>query len=647
MKSILQSLPLIFLFIVVSCSPDPLPHNTNQVIKDEYPDVAQSVVERNSDELFGFTSHTSEEVRSLAWRAIAKSDVADAHQLLERVIESNEPAAWLALSFQPQDESGMEAVRNLFSDDPGLYYGACELFRQQGGSSEFSLILDRLDEAGNQFQCAVAAGTIASRVEVEDDLAEKLVEAAMNSEHSEMSRNLLYGFYRSPLNRPEHGTGLREKLAEGWDKIGVSTDPELDQYMIRILGDAGFRRYLNAKGSIRAVENPRILIEGIQAMTIPENLSEEEKKLYRGLLTHKNPHVVVQTFEKFRQSDLDNGELVDFIYQNIASSTRNHELFIASMEFLNSSGADLSGLQTKLEFIEKENRYLTNRILNLYRVQGGSEAFLNRVESHLEAGGIRGLHAAQVLTEFWIDQEDESMKERIHGMVRAALEQSNRSVLSGLNTLMTDETLIADDDYSWIQSAYAREVEENVRENINALEQVLESRFPERYEQISESEDPNFRIPDWDRLYELGTRPVWRLETNKGIIEVRLDPLTAPFTVSSIDSLTRAGLYDDVAFHRVVRNFVVQGGDFDRRDGFGSPDYTLPTEPSLGSFKRGAVGVASSGTDTEGSQFFFMHQWAPHLDGSYTNFGHVIRGMDVVDLLQIGDRVKRASVSVR
>ncbi|PKD45326.1 peptidylprolyl isomerase [Rhodohalobacter barkolensis] len=142
----------------------------------------------------------------------------------------------------------------------------------------------------------------------------------------------------------------------------------------------------------------------------------------------------------------------------------------------------------------------------------------------------------------------------------------------------------------------------------------------------------------------MGTRPFWELKTEKGTIVVRLDPLSAPFTVSSIDSLTRAGLYDDVVFHRVVRNFVAQGGDFDRKDGFGGPDYRIPTEPSFETFERGMAGIASSGTDTEGSQFFFMHRWSPHLDGHYTNFGEVTRGIDVLDNLQVGDRVLEAAI---
>ena len=105
------------------------------------------------------------------------------------------------------------------------------------------------------------------------------------------------------------------------------------------------------------------------------------------------------------------------------------------------------------------------------------------------------------------------------------------------------------------------------RSNVNVFGQALESRFPNRHEKLEKEAEPNFRMPNWERLTALGVRPYWHLETEKGEIIIRLDPLSAPFTVSSVDSLTRAGAYDNVAFHRVVHNFVIQGGDVGRGDG--------------------------------------------------------------------------------
>ena len=210
-----------------------------------------------------------------------------------------------------------------------------------------------------------------------------------------------------------------------------------------------------------------------------------------------------------------------------------------------------------------------------------------------------------------------------------------------------DDDLIFEDEFNSLFNAYESFVERGERDNIQVLRQVLSDRFSDQFEPESDVEPKPFRTPNWQRLYEMGTRAYWIIETNGGTIEVKLDPISAPFTVSSIDSLTRAGAYYGVVFHRVVKNFVIQGGDFDRRDGFGGPDYRIPTEPSFKTFKRGAAGIASSGPDTEGSQFFFMHEWAPHLDGGYTIFGEVKRGMDVVDRIQIGDRITNAGISIR
>ena len=89
-----------------------------------------------------------------------------------------------------------------------------------------------------------------------------------------------------------------------------------------------------------------------------------------------------------------------------------------------------------------------------------------------------------------------------------------------------------------------------------------------------------FREPDWDRLADLGPNPVWVLETKKGNVEITVDVLTAPATISGMDSLITNGHYNGVAFHRVVPNFVIQGGDVETGLGFGGPDYTVPTEAS-------------------------------------------------------------------
>jgi cyclophilin family peptidyl-prolyl cis-trans isomerase len=113
----------------------------------------------------------------------------------------------------------------------------------------------------------------------------------------------------------------------------------------------------------------------------------------------------------------------------------------------------------------------------------------------------------------------------------------------------------------------------------------------------------------------------------------------APFTVLNFMKLIKNKFYDGLSFHRVVPDFVAQGGD-PRGDGWGGPGYQMRTEISAAQYERGSCGMASAGKDTEGSQFFITHIAMPHLDGRYTIFAKVVKGMEIVDRLQIGDTIQ-------
>lgn len=129
------------------------------------------------------------------------------------------------------------------------------------------------------------------------------------------------------------------------------------------------------------------------------------------------------------------------------------------------------------------------------------------------------------------------------------------------------------------------------------------------------------------------------IETERGNIVLALYPEEAPLTVANFVRLARQGFYSGLTFHRVVPNFVVQTG-CPRGDGWGGPGYTIRCEINPLRYKRGTVGMALSGRDTGGSQFFITHGPEPHLDGTYTVFGQVIEGMDIVDQIRRGETVR-------
>jgi cyclophilin family peptidyl-prolyl cis-trans isomerase len=139
----------------------------------------------------------------------------------------------------------------------------------------------------------------------------------------------------------------------------------------------------------------------------------------------------------------------------------------------------------------------------------------------------------------------------------------------------------------------------------------------------------------------LPPRPRVELQTSRGVFVIEGLADVAPLHVASLLALVDRGFYDGLTIHRVVPGFVVQGGD-PRGDGWGGPEFQLRDEISRVPLERGMVGMAKAGKDTGGSQFFVTLAPTPHLDGNYTVYGRIVQGMEVVDQLEIGDRIERA-----
>ena len=126
-------------------------------------------------------------------------------------------------------------------------------------------------------------------------------------------------------------------------------------------------------------------------------------------------------------------------------------------------------------------------------------------------------------------------------------------------------------------------------------------------------------------------------------MELELFAEAAPITVDNFVSLARRGYFDGRAWHRVVPNFVIQAGD-PRGDGNGGPGYAIRDELNPHRYGRGTLGMALSGPNTGGSQFFVTHSAQPHLDGGYTVFGRLRSGGEVLDRIVQGDRIVRITI---
>ena len=151
------------------------------------------------------------------------------------------------------------------------------------------------------------------------------------------------------------------------------------------------------------------------------------------------------------------------------------------------------------------------------------------------------------------------------------------------------------------------------------------------------AEPPAFEIDD-SKVYRA------TITTDRGTIVMDLDPKLAPNTVNNFVALARQGYYDGLTFHRVVPDFVIQGGCPDG-NGRGGPGYRFADEKVLGEYTLGAVAMANAGPNTNGSQFFVcIDDCTRKLDKAYNLFGYVVDGMDVAVATQVGDRMQSVAI---
>ena len=146
--------------------------------------------------------------------------------------------------------------------------------------------------------------------------------------------------------------------------------------------------------------------------------------------------------------------------------------------------------------------------------------------------------------------------------------------------------------------------------------------------------------------HEIDDGAIYRvtIHTDRGAIVMELDPQMAPKSVNNFVSLARQGYYDGLTFHRVVPEFVIQGGDPDGT-GRGGPGYQFADEPVRGEYTLGAVAMANAGPDTNGSQFFVcIDDCTTKLQKNYNLFGYVVDGMDVAQQTQVGDVMESVTI---
>jgi cyclophilin family peptidyl-prolyl cis-trans isomerase/HEAT repeat protein len=233
--------------------------------------------------------------------------------------------------------------------------------------------------------------------------------------------------------------------------------------------------------------------------------------------------------------------------------------------------------------------------------------------------------------------DDENLAALIDALARAKNDPANDAKLSTLTAISKHKNPKA---VEAVKSALADRDHLVRRHAVDLLKQMGAGDFSDRIGVVQTAHGKAF----YQRVVARVDKKVTAMiHTTKGQVRVELFPQDAPITVDSFVTLARKGFFNGLTFHRVVPNFVIQGGD-PRGDGEGGPGYQIRCEINTRPYVRGAVGMALSGKDTGGSQFFITHSPQPHLDGGYTVFGQVIGGLAVVDSIARGDVIRRVEI---
>jgi len=256
-----------------------------------------------------------------------------------------------------------------------------------------------------------------------------------------------------------------------------------------------------------------------------------------------------------------------------------------------------------------------------------------RQQASLRDVGVR----ATVASLLGDSQSDENFDALINVFAQSRTDSENDAKLAALSSLSKYKSPQA---IETVKSALADRDHLVRRHAVDLLKQMGAGDFSDRIGVVHTGHGKLFYQRVVARLDRKVTATV---HTAKGRIRIELFPQDAPITVDSFITLARRGFFNGVTFHRVVPNFVIQGGD-PRGDGEGGPGYQIRCEINTRPYVRGAVGMALSGKDTGGSQFFITHSPQPHLDGGYTVFGQVVAGMDVVDRIARGDVIRRVEI---
>ncbi len=411
---------------------------------------------------------------------------------------------------------------------------------------------------------------------------------------------------------PEVGKALTDLL----DK---DIDYRVKSNVIRALGNYDYRKIINPM--IKLLSEPRVQLAELAANYIYQSGNAGDIKLYREQTANNFPWEVKSGLYKAILRHLPNR------YVNTRS------ILLKEIEELY-NGSNVYG---KAAYIKAMGEDVLNykSVMSLYD---------NKMDHVLKTAIVEALQIS-LSSPKWNYAYNTPGKNRFaKGEIMVFLSELAKDGDSGqlavIGQLMSNESFnlrSLNIDYSFLEKSIVDLELPKELETYNLLVKAINTVKDTTMQEISSTNPNPIR---WKLMTEISDSTSATIRTSRGDIVMMLKPSAAPSTVSNFIHLAQENFYDGKVFHRVVPNFVIQGG-CTRGDGYGSLDYTIQTEisPDVRYESEGMVGMASAGKHTESSQFFITHSPTLHLNGNYTIFAEVIDGMDVVNNIRIGDKI--------
>jgi cyclophilin family peptidyl-prolyl cis-trans isomerase len=474
----------------------------------------------------------------------------------------------------------------------------------------------------------------------------------LSHENTDISGAAAYYYSRHPL-RSAIASLIEANIAPAtlWDKYRLKALQEsLNNYKIHYLDSTlhdSLKDRLLSDLKNKSLSWQHLLYELSIMKHYQDSLSFN---IIGGFLTHTNPHLRLAAIKAIAQFDtISANSILLHVYHDADWTDKGHILLalakenperIYSIIQQNLDKGHTYFKQLLLKSLARINNRMSIRQLRQFLLVPNIRLNLTAFNELSKKGYIgynqakkfllSGDAALTTVAANWIVNHPQYARfEDIHTAYTNFSEERDVETLYSL--LQALKFVASEESYRFFQEVYSKTTSSLIAKETRESLTAANYNIPERVDL-----KPGLFVPD-DLIIEKEPIDVL-IQTSKDSIIIELYPDVAPATVSNFLHLIQNGFYTNIIFHRVISDFVAQAGD-PRGDGWGGPGYVIPSEDNDLSFERGTIGMATSGKDTGGSQFFICHSEQPHLNGRYTIFGKVREGMEVVDLIDIEDKI--------